>query len=155
MKDAYEQEMEGAAPARARIRQELSEKKFHRKRGTGNRGVIAKDVQEKAVESRQRRVNQAEGQTGAEVEKLEEELDDLTEECKVLKSRLDYMRKLSSKKMNELESTLNTIQNDGSEVRAVKNRLLKEQEELYSLKTDLQEVLHYVRKMNKIEFDQI
>uniref|UniRef100_A0A0A9YJK4 Aspartyl/glutamyl-tRNA(Asn/Gln) amidotransferase subunit C n=1 Tax=Lygus hesperus TaxID=30085 RepID=A0A0A9YJK4_LYGHE len=155
MKNAYDEEMECAAPARARIRQERSENKFHRKRGTGKRGTIAKEVQEKAAISLHRRVHDAEGRTGTEMERLEEELDDLTEQCKMLKSRLDNSRSMSNAKVIELNNTLHEVENDGAEVRAVKTRLLKEQEELTSLKTDLQEVLHYVRKLNKMELDDI
>jgi DNA repair exonuclease SbcCD ATPase subunit len=146
----HEREMENLHDARAHARQVASEQHYHRHRGTASRSqqVVPK---EKEVQTRQRRVDEVEFKTTAQVARMKDELAELMEEVKILKRQLDDSREATETKRRELEAALKVVEDEGADAREMKEKLLKEEEELKELKADLQGVLHYVRAKNREE----
>ncbi|CAJ1988772.1 protein of unknown function - conserved [Leishmania donovani] len=146
----HEREMEGLSEARIHARQVATEQHFHRHRGTAQAPpvVLTKD---KERTTRQRRVDEVEFRTTAQVGKMKDELTELMEQVKMLKRHLDDSRQVTEEKRREYEASLKVVEAEGSEAREMKEGLLKEEEELKELKADLQAVLHYVRAKNREE----
>ncbi|GET88541.1 hypothetical protein, conserved [Leishmania tarentolae] len=150
IKENHEREMEGLSEARMHARQVASEQHFHRHRGTAQAPakVLTKD---KERMTRQRRVDEVEFRTTAQVGKMKDELLELMEQVKMLKRHLDDSRQVAEEKRRQYEESLKVVEAEGSEAREVKETLLKEEEELKELKADIQAVLHYVRAKNREE----
>ncbi|CBZ27040.1 conserved hypothetical protein [Leishmania mexicana MHOM/GT/2001/U1103] len=144
----HEHEMEGLSEARIHARQVATERHFHLHRGTAQAPpvVLTKD---KKRTTRQRRVDEVEFRTTAQVGKMKDELTELMEQVKVLKRHLDDSRHVTEEKRRGYEASLKAVEEEGSEAREMKESLLKEEEELKELKADLQAVLHYVRAKNR------
>ncbi|KPA85679.1 hypothetical protein ABB37_00069 [Leptomonas pyrrhocoris] len=146
----HEREMDNLADARANARQLASEQHYHRHRGTAKRAqpLVSK---EKECQTRERRVDEVEFKTTAQVAKMKDELAELMEEVKVLKHNLDDSRETTETKLREHEAALKVIEDEGADAREMKEKLSKEEEELKELKADLQGVMHYVRAKNREE----
>lgn len=152
LRESYEEEMANLSDARQRMRMVESEQRFHQHRGT-NRGREPVVPPQKKQYNRERRVELAENRTAQQVEQMNYQLNDLMEECKIMKKQLDESKRLSQEKQTQLEAQLKTIEDEGTEAREFKEKLLKEKDELTALKADLQGVLHYVRAKNREEED--
>ncbi|KAL7702467.1 hypothetical protein NQL31_006520 [Lotmaria passim] len=146
----HDREMENLDDARTHARQVASEEHYHRHRGTAKRAqpVVPK---EKERQTRQRRVDEVEFKSTAQVAKMKDDLAELMEEVKILKRQLDDSRETTEKKRRELEAALKVVEDEGADARDMKEKLIKEEEELKELKADLQGVLHYVRAKNREE----
>lgn len=151
--ESFEEEMGNLREARDRLRQVESEQQYHHKRGTTRRPKQDVIPAEKKTISRQRRVDDAEARTTAQVDAMRKELTELMEECKLLKKQLDDSKKIQAGKMSEYNTTLEEVEAEGAEARDMKSKLEKEKDELTALKSDLQGVLHYARAKNREEED--
>lgn len=151
LKDSYEEEMANLQDAKSRLRQIEAERMFHHKRGTTRRPAPNIVTPQKKAETRQRRVNEDEHRALEKAEALNYQLEDLMEECKVMKKRLDDTRKISNGKKKDLETQMRAVEDEGEEARLLRAKLEKERHELLGLKEDLQSVLHYVRMKNRDE----
>ncbi|KAG5501673.1 hypothetical protein JIQ42_05524 [Leishmania sp. Namibia] len=146
----HAREMESLGEARTRARQVASEQHFHRHRGTA-KAPPAAVPKEKELTTRQRRLGEVEFRTTEQVFKMKDELAELMEQVKTLKRHLDDCRQATEAKRREYEASLRVIEEEGADAREMKERLLKEEEELKELKADLHGVLHYVRAKNREE----
>ncbi|CAJ1042908.1 hypothetical protein Q4I32_003856 [Leishmania shawi] len=145
----YEREMGDLMDARTHARQLASEKRFHRRRGTAKASPTVPIEKECAM--RQHRIDEDEFRTTAQVGTMKDELAELMEQVKVLKRQLDDSRQATEAKFREYEASLKVVEEEGADARELKERLLKEEEELKELRVDLQAVLHYVRAKNREE----
>lgn len=152
LRESLAEEMATLGESRALNRQKVDEVKFHRRRGTakGREPVVPKQTLKM---TRARRVDETENRTIKHVGETNAALDDLMEECKVLKKQLDDSKRVSAEKQKVLEVQLQAAEEEGSDARTLKEKLEKEKEELTAVKTDLQGVLHYVRAKNREEED--
>ncbi|EPY38510.1 hypothetical protein AGDE_05419 [Angomonas deanei] len=139
--------------ARQRLKQVESEQAYHYKRGTTRRQNRAPVGSEKLAVSRQRRIDDAEARTTQQVDKMNDELAELMEQCKVLKKQLDDTKKQASLKQEEQDVALKGVVDEGTEAKEFREKLEKEQQDLTALKADLQGVLHYVRAKKREEDD--
>ncbi|KAG5479224.1 hypothetical protein LSCM4_01813 [Leishmania orientalis] len=146
----HAREMESLGEARTRARQVASEQHFHRHRGTA-KAPPAAVPKEKELTTRQRRLGEVEFRTTEQVFKMKDELAELMEQVKTLKRHLDDCRQATEAKRREYEASLRAIEEEGADAREMKERLLKEEEELKELRADLHGVLHYVRAKNREE----
>ncbi|CAD2218386.1 hypothetical protein, conserved [Angomonas deanei] len=153
LKESYDEEMANLKEARQRLKQVESEQAYHYKRGTTRRQNRAPVGSEKLAVSRQRRIDDAEARTTQQVDKMNDELAELMEQCKVLKKQLDDTKKQASLKQEEQDVALKGVVDEGTEAKEFREKLEKEQQDLTALKADLQGVLHYVRAKKREEDD--
>ncbi|EPY29931.1 hypothetical protein STCU_04320 [Strigomonas culicis] len=151
LRESYDEEMSNLKDTRARLRQIETEQEFHNKRGTLRRPRQPPVSQDKLNLSRQRRIDDAEARTTQQVDRMNSELVELMEECKLLKKQLDEHKRQDGERTQEMETVLRGMEEDGAEAKDFREKLEKEKGELDAVKADLQGVLHYVRAKKREE----
>ncbi|RNF10677.1 uncharacterized protein Tco025E_06757, partial [Trypanosoma conorhini] len=150
LRESVEAEMAKLVETRSRLKQLNDDQRYHFRRGT--------HVKERLVSSQRGRdalrgrVYNDEAKQFGEFLALEDELKELTEWVKNAKRELEDNKRSYAKEQRELQEQLQVVEDNGKEARELRERFERENEELKSLKQDLQQVLIYARVHHREEF---